>query len=109
MAIQLLGIPFIAGAFSSIFIAVVNFFGKFFSKKIAVAIAGVAAVVTVTGTFIAAMAGLLAAIEYAAPDFGPIMMFLPDNMAACFGTIISASVLRWAYEWNIKIIQWKLF
>lgn len=109
MAIQLLGIPFLAGVMSAIFIALVNVLGKFFAKKIAVAIAGVAAVVVVTGTFIAAMAGLLSAIEYAAPNFGPIMMFLPDNIAACFGTIISASVLRWAYEWNIKIIQWKLF
>ncbi|MCL1478318.1 minor coat protein [Marinobacter sp. M3C] len=109
MAIQLLGIPFLAGIFGSVILGLISFLAQFMTKRIAIAIAGIAAVVTVTGAFVGAISALVATIQFSFPDYEYAFLFLPSNFQACFGAIVAAKVLRWAYDWNIKIIQWKLF
>ncbi|WP_018404159.1 DUF5455 family protein [Marinobacter gelidimuriae] len=99
---------FIASVLGAIGSGLAGFFAKFLTKRVAVVVVVVAAFVTVTGVFVAAIYALLNGIYVAFPDFGPVFMFLPSNTAGCFGAIVSAKTLKWAYDWNITIIQSKL-
>lgn len=105
----LLGIPWLAAVIGSVISGLVSFFGKWFSKRVALTLAAVTAVVAVTAGFIGVIEGLIAAIQYAAPDTAGWFLFIPGNFSACLSAIITGKIARWAYEWNVKIIQWKLF
>lgn len=106
----ILGIPLLASLIGSVIAGLMQFFAKYFSKKIAVILAAITAVVAVTGVFVVTIEGMFAAIEYAAPpELSNVFLMVPSNFSACVGTIIGAKIIRWAYEWNVKIIQWKLF
>jgi len=109
MAIQLLGIPFLAGVFGSVMSGLISFLAQFMTKRIAIVIAAIAAVVLVTGVFVGAISALVDTIQFSFPDYKYAFLFLPSNFEDGFGAIVAAKVLRWAYDWNIKIIQWKLF
>jgi len=109
MAIQLLGIPTIAGFFGSALMGLVAFFGKYFTKKLAILAAVITAAATLTGAFIVSMEGLMAGIHYAMPSLGNWFTFIPGNFTVCISAIITAELIRWVYDWNVKIIQWKLF
>ncbi len=105
----ILGIPFLAGIIGSVITHLVTFFGKYFTKKVAAVAAVIVVVGTLTGGFIAIIEGLLSGIRYAMPAAGNWYVFIPDNFSACISAIITAEISRWVYDWNIKIVQWKLF
>jgi len=103
--------PFIAGLLSSIFTGTLVFFAQFMTRKLALVIAGIAAVSAVTIAFFTALNGLLLAIAVAVPQ--PIVtgyhLFMPSNLDECITAIVTAKTLAWAYGWNLRIIEWKLF
>ena len=105
----LLAIPFLASAVGTALAALIGFFGKWLTKKFAVLAAVLTATVAFTAAFLGAIEGLLAGINYAMPSLGSWFTFLPSNLSACVGTILAAEVMRWVYDWNVRIIQWKLF
>lgn len=105
----ILGIPWLAGALGTALTGLIGFFGKYFSKKIAILAAVITAAATLTAAFLAAIEGIIAGVSYTMPTLGNWFVFVPSNFSACIGAIVSAEVIRWVYDWNIKIVQWKLF
>lgn len=35
-------------------------------------------------------------------------LVVPDNFASLASIYITARIARWAYEWNVKVLQWRL-
>lgn len=111
MAIQVLaGIPWLAGVIGGVVASLLRFFLQFFTKRFAVIAAVVAALVGITATFFAAITALFAAIEYAAPAAiaQGMGLLLPSNTTACLTAIVTAHTARYVYEWQFRIIQYRL-
>lgn len=105
------GIPWLAGVIAGLFTAIVSFFLKYFSKRLSVVLVGIAFIATLTTTFLAAISSLLSGLAYAMPsEVSTIINWVvPNNLSLCVSAIVTAHVLRWVYEWNVKIVQLKLF
>lgn len=111
MAIPLIaGLPWLAAIFTGIFASIVGVLTKWLTKRVAIFVAAIAVLLTVTTSFMAAAYALINALTVALPTgFAQAWgLFMPGNTAACIGAIVSAHVLRWAYDWQTKIIQLKL-
>ena len=107
----ILGIPLLAGIIGGLFTSFFTYLAKFFTKKIAVAIAVIAVIISLTTAFIALISGMMAAISVVTPPYVSLAMSLvvPNNATACVSAIITARLAHWAYAWNVRIIQYKLF
>jgi len=103
--------PFLAAFIGSLFTAALQFFAQFMTRKLALLVSGLVAIAAVTTTFFAALNGLLVGIQAAMPSAIVIgyNLFIPRNLDECIAAVISAHLLAWAYSWNVRIIQWKLF
>lgn len=112
MAIPLIaGLPWLAGILGGLFASLVAWFASFMTKRLAITAAAVVSILAVTATFYAALEALLSGIVASAPPhFGQAVgLVWPSNASACLAAILSAYVLRWVYDWQVKIIQLKLF
>lgn len=107
---MILGLPFLASLLGGAFASLISFFGNFLTKRLALFAAMLTLLIAVTGTFILAIEGLISAVSYTLPSeyFNLIGLFLPSNFTACFSTIVTAKLLRWAYDWNVVLIQSKM-
>lgn len=105
----LAGIPWLAGLLGSLFSGIFTWVFQYFTKRLAVVLSGVVLVSGLTVALYSAFSGMVAALSYAAPDFVVgAAIFMPTNAQLCLSSWVTAKVLRWAYDWNVKIIQWKL-
>ena len=104
------GIPWLAGVLGGVFSGLFGFLTKYLTKRLAIVTAVVAVIVTLTAALFAALEGLLAGLSYVFPPEVSQGMALvtPDNLTACVSIIISAKTLRFAYDWNIRVMQYKL-
>ncbi len=112
MAIPVLaGIPWLAGLIGGLFTALFSYFAKYLSKRFAVTVTVVSILVTVSAAFFVAINALIGGIVVAAPPEVAAVagMILPSNTEACLTAIATAQLLKWAYVWNVKVIQYKLF
>ena len=112
MALPILaGVPWLAGAIGYFFTKVFSFFLGHYTKRIAIVLAAVAVIATITIAFIAAVSALLSGLAIAMPSAVStgIAMLVPYNADDCIGVILSAHALRYAYSWQVRIIQYKLF
>jgi uncharacterized membrane protein YjjP (DUF1212 family) len=112
MALQVLaGIPWLAGILGSIFTGLLTFLSQYATKRVALVGSFIIAVGVVTTGFFAVLEGLIQAITVVAPTgfLESFALFLPHNTTACISAILAAKLARWVYDWNIKVIQMKLF
>ena len=95
----------------SLFSSLVAFFFTYMTKRLAIVVAVVIAIASVTLVFFAAVAALMNAIVAASPPFfsTAVSLVVPDNFPLIVSTVLSAHVLRWVYVWNVKVIQYRLF
>lgn len=112
MALPMLaGIPWLASVLGALFGGLVSFFGKYLTRRLAMVTAAVAAIGALSATFFAALNTLIGSLTLAVP--APLAGFLghviPSNLALTMSVLFSAHVARWAYEWNVKVVQLKLF
>lgn len=107
----IVGLPWLAGIIGGVFGALVQWFAKWFSKRLAVIAAAVALVTGLTVTFFTAITALANGLSGALPDSfnGLVGLCMPSNTRECVSVIMTAHALRWAYDWNTRVIQWKLF
>lgn len=105
----LLGLPWLASAIAAIFGAVVSWLATYITKRLAILVAALLLLATLTVAFIAAMEGLIAGLSLTVPYASVVALFLPDEFTTLLGLYISARLLWWAYWWNVKIVQLKLF
>lgn len=102
--------PIFAAWVGSLITSIATFFAAFLTKRVAIVLAVIVAAGAFTVTFIAGLNAIIAGIVYAIPPSISLGMswFIPSNMDDCIAAIMAAHVLRWVYDWNIKVIQWKL-
>lgn len=107
----LLGIPWLAAILATAFTSLFVFFAKLLTKRLAIVLVAITMIVGLTAAFTAAIYGLVFTISSALPSFftTAIMLVVPVNAYACAGVLTTAYLLRWAYIWNVKIIEYKLF
>ena len=107
----LAGIPWLAAAIGAFFVALFQWLLNFLTRRVALVAAVVAIIAAVTVTFFAAIELLFAGISATAPEWVSTgaTLVIPSNATACIAAIISAHVLKWAYSWQVRILQYKLF
>ena len=105
------GIPIIAGIIGGLFSSVFSYLATFLTKRFALVAAGIVLIVGVTTAFFASLSSILLSITMVAPPWYSlaVQLVVPDNATFCISAMLSARLLRFAYEWNVKIIQYKLF
>ena len=106
----IIGLPWLAGVLGSLFAGLVTFFVAFFTKKLALTAAFITGSLLLFGVFFAVCWGAFQAIIYASPpELGLALAFLgPSNAPACMGAILTVEVARWVYDWNTRVIQFRL-
>lgn len=99
-------VSFITNILSSLF----GIFLQFASKKFLI----IASVLGVLATFVSAfyilIESMIEGIAFIAPAglSQAASLVVPDNLAALTSIHITARIARFAYEWNVKVLQWRL-
>lgn len=107
----LAGIPWLAGLIGSLWASVFTFVATFVTKRIAFVIAAIVILSAITATLFAALTALIAGLAVATPDFitQAASMALPSNTDDCIVAYMTARLARYGYDWNVRILQYKLF
>jgi len=105
----LLGLPWLAAVLGSLFTGLVSFLATYVTKRVALVLAAVAALTSLTVAFIALIEGAAAAFTYTMPSAVAIGMLVPADAPALLAAYAAAKVAFWVYAWNVKIVQMRLF
>lgn len=82
-----------------------GFFGQWMTKKAAMGAAALASLAALTVGFWAALKGLMLGVLVVAPGFCELSWLVPDNTAACFAVMVSATIIRAVYNWHVENIK----
>ena len=106
----LLGIPFLAGVLGSLFAGLVTFFAKYLTKRIALTAAFITASLGLFAVFFAVCWSILQSLILVTPPEVSLALafFVPSNAPACLGAILTVNAARWVYDWNTRVIQFRL-
>lgn len=107
----ILGVPWLAGLIGGLFSSLFGFFVTYLTKRLAIIAASVTVIVAVTASLFIALEALTSSLTLILPTelTHGISLILPSNINLCLSLMISARMLRFSYDWSIKIIQYKLF
>jgi hypothetical protein len=105
----LLGIPWLAGIIGG---AVSGLFGwglQFATKRVAVTVIAVSALVALTTAMFAALEAATNQLALAIPPelSAATGLLLPSNITICITAIGTAHAVRFAYEWNVRLLELK--
>ncbi len=100
------GLSWLGGVIASLVVAAITWFFQYAAKRILIATAMVAALSALTAAFWVAISAALGAISIATPSYftQAVGLVLPSNTPACFAAIASAHVLKWVYDWQVKLL-----
>lgn len=101
----------LASFLGTIFTAIVSALMTHFSKRIAIILAVVAAIAALTTGFFLAIYSIASGLASVAPPFvlTAWSLIVPSNLTILISAMLTARVLRWVYDWNVKVIQYRLF
>lgn len=104
-------ILWLATLLGSLFAGLLEFLAKYLTKKLAVVAAVVTAIGVVSTVFFGAIYALVLSIAYQLPDemILGLSLVIPTNSVTCLSSIMTAHLLKWVYDWNVKVIQYRLF
>lgn len=107
----LAGIPWLAGVLASLFTALFTWFLQFFTKRMALVLAAVAILAAITVAFFTLIQGVITGLSYALPPQFTVAVgwVVPSNAPLCVSAIMTTYFARWAYAWQVRIVQYKLF
>lgn len=89
-----------------LFAAIAAFFAQWMAKKTVMVTALVAGSLALTAAFVAAVSALMSGLAASVPSWVVGLGYLiPDNMAACFGAIVSARIARWIYDYHFSVLK----
>lgn len=111
MALPVLaGIPWLATILGSLFAGLLQFFTTYLTKKLALTAAFVTASLALFAIFFAVCWSAMQGIVYASPpELSYALRFIiPSNAPACLGAMLTVNVARWVYDWNTRVIQFRL-
>ncbi len=94
----------------TLFTSLFTLFMQYASKRLLIIAAVVGAASVFTLGFFALMVALMHQISLSAPPFlsDALGLVVPANLPLIVSIVATARIARWAYEWNIKVLQWKL-
>lgn len=109
--IFLAGIPWLAGAIGALFGTVFSFLAKYLTKRLAFVLASIVALTGTTLSVFTAVQAVMTGISVTFPAglVQSAAMFGPGNLGECISAWFTVKVLCWAYDWNVRIIQYKMF
>lgn len=89
-----------ASLLTGLLAGIASWFGAWFSKKVAMGLSLVAVFTTLTAALTAALWTMLQGLVVAIPTEWAcyIGMWIPNNFSACVSAIVTAKLLRWAYD-----------
>lgn len=112
MAIPVIaGLPWLAGVLGGVFSSIFTWFAQFLTKRLAIVAAAVAVLISITSIFMALVYALAQGLSVALPaDIATAAyLVIPSNTPSCISAYLTAVVAKWAYSWNVRVIQYKLF
>jgi len=106
----LLGLPWLAGVIGSGFMGVFAWFMTYLTKRIAFVAAAIVVLIALTSGLFLALEALTSGLVYVLPSSltGSVGLFAPSNLSVCVSIVVSAHMLRYAYDWNVRILHMKL-
>lgn len=106
----LAGIPALLTLLGGLFMSILTFIGTYLTKRFAVVSLAIGLIITLTSAFFVALSSAAASINFVAPPWYSlaVQLVVPDNATICISAMLSARLLRFAYEWNVKFIEMKL-
>lgn len=106
----LAGIPWLATILGSLFAGLLQFFVTYLSKKLALTAAFITASIALFAVFFAVCWSTMQGIIYASPpELAYALRFIvPSNAPACLSAMLTVNVARWVYDWNTRVIQFRL-
>lgn len=106
----LAGIPWLASLLGGLFSSLFVWFATVLTKRLAIVAAAIIVLGAVTVGFFAALQTLISGLGLVLPAevLQGASHILPANTSACVTAMLTARTARYAYDWNIKIIQLKL-
>lgn len=109
MALLLGAIPWLATAIGTLFANVFGFAAKFLTDRFARVLAGITVIGAVTLAFFISINTIISGLSYALPHNVALYagLLLPSNVDEVLTAMASARALLWAYDWNVKILQYK--
>jgi len=104
------GIAWLGSLLGGIVVQVVTFFAAVLTKRLAIIAAALVIIVALTAGLFTALEALVAALSLAMPTevSAAAGLVTPSNLTLCISTIVSATMLRYVYDWNIRVLQIKL-
>lgn len=106
----IVGIPWLATWLGGLFTGLVTWMGGFLTKRLAIAAATITAILSLTAAFILAIEATVAGLAQPFPAVGGWWgLIAPSNASSILGATITARLIAWAYVWNVKIFQYRLF
>lgn len=105
----LLGLPWLASVLGSLFTAIVAWLAVYVTKRIAIAIAIIAALTVLTVAFVAIIEAAVGAFTYTFPIAANFGFLLPGDLPVLIAAYATARVAYWVYSWNARIVQLRLF
>jgi len=101
----LVGVGFLGSLFGGAVIAIVNFFVYKVGRKIATRIAYVTVIGTMLLTLIGILQGLLAGLSFVLPQEYNLLLVnvLPGNTTTCLSAVITSTVARRVYDMKSKL------
>jgi hypothetical protein len=84
-----------------------TFFAQWFTKRTAIQLGVVSGIVVLSTAVFASITALIASVSVVTPDFvqDGMNMCIPSNFSFCVSVLISAKLLRWAWQWKVHFIE----
>lgn len=99
----LLGLPWLAGIIAAAFASLVTWLAKFLTEKLAVRVAIVLFFSGLVTAFALALEAIASSISFAFPaSIGYVGLVYPTGGTAILAAVLSARLLRWAFDWKVK-------
>jgi hypothetical protein len=106
----LAGIPLLVTFLGGLVASAFSYITLFISKKFILVSAAILVIVGITTAFFSALNALTSSISFAAPPWYnlAVQLVVPENATFCVSAMLSAHLLRFAYDWNVKLIRMKI-
>lgn len=94
---------------ASLFGSLVDFFAKYFTKKVAMGSAAIATFAIMTLAFAGLINTLITGVLIAAPASCGVVFLIPDNAPYLVSSMASAYLARFAYDWhreNLRLVSY---
>lgn len=103
------GIGWLGNLIAGLIGGIVSALGARLTKRVANMLLVAGALITLTAGLYTAMEALASAVTPALPpQFAAACgLFLPSNTTVCLSAILTAYLLRWVYDWKVKLLTMK--